>query len=57
MFILLGALVALIVLGFILLARYEVSRLKRSALGISRERYTRGKLSKDDFEQMRKDLS
>ena len=57
MFIAIGILVAIVVWGIIRLTKYEFSKLNSDTLDILKERYVGGELSKEDFEQIKKDLS
>ena len=57
MFIVIGILIALIIWGVIRLRKYEISKLNSDTLDILKERYAGGELSKEDFEQIEKDLS
>ncbi|MDP2931978.1 MAG: SHOCT domain-containing protein [Chloroflexota bacterium] len=53
-----GGIIALIVWGVKKLTeRGGTSGEKRSALDIAKERYARGEITKDQFEQLKKDLS
>lgn len=55
MVVLWGGLIALIVWGIKKLTERD-SVSKRSALDIARERYARGEISKEQFEQLKRDL-
>ena len=53
-----GAIVALVVWGIKVLTRSETpSATRRDPLDIARERYAKGEISREEFEQMKKDLS
>ena len=52
-----GGLIALIVWGIMKLSRRNGSTSKRDPLDIAKERYARGDISKEEFEQIKKDLS
>ncbi len=49
--------IALIVWGITRLSRRDDSTQKLDALDIARERYARGEISREEFEQIKKDLS
>ena len=49
--------IALIVWGIMKLTRRNDSTQKLDALDIARERYARGEISREEFEQIKKDLS
>jgi putative membrane protein len=51
-----GGLIALIVWGISRLARHSHSNGKQSPLDIAKERYARGEISREQFEQLKKDL-
>ncbi len=51
------ALVALIIWGITKLSQRESSHGKRDALDIARDRYAKGEIGKEEFEQLKKDLS
>jgi putative membrane protein len=53
----LGALIALIVLAFRRLAPQRASSTGVDVLEIAKERYARGEITKDQFDQMKKDLT
>ena len=57
MFIFWGGLIALIVWGVIKLSRRNSSTSKSSPLDVAKERYARGEISREEFEQLKKDLS
>ncbi len=52
-----GGLIALIVWGIMKLSRRNGSTSKRDPLDIAKERYARGDISKEQFEQLKKDLT
>ena len=52
-----GGLIALIVWGITRLTRREGSSSKHNPLNMARERYARGEISREEFEQIKKDLS
>ncbi len=52
-----GGLIALIVWGIMKFSRRNGSRSKRDPLEIAKERYARGDISKEEFEQIKKALS
>lgn len=52
-----GGLIALMVWGFFKLRRQDGSAPERNPLEIAKERYAKGELSKEEFEQLKKDLS
>ena len=52
-----GGLIALIVWGIARWTRRDDSGQKRNSLDIARERYARGDISREEFEQLKKDLS
>jgi len=51
-----GGLIALIVWGITRLTRRGDSASKRDPLDIAKDRYARGELSREEFEQIKKDL-
>ena len=51
-----GGLIALIVWGISKLSKHEGSTSKRDPLDIARERYARGNITREEFEQLKKDL-
>jgi len=53
----LGALIALIVLAFRRLAPRRASSTGVDVFEIAKERYARGEITKDQFDQMKKDLT
>ena len=52
-----GGLIALIVWGIKKLTERGDSTTKRNPLDIAKERYAKGEISKEEFEQLKKDLS
>ena len=52
-----GGLIALIVWGIMKLSRRNGSTPKRDPLDIAKERYAKGDIYKEEFEQIKKDLS
>jgi putative membrane protein len=52
-----GGLIALIIWGISRLTGHGGPTQKRSALDIARERYARGEISREELEQIKKDLS
>ncbi|MBI2907785.1 MAG: SHOCT domain-containing protein [Chloroflexi bacterium] len=53
-----GAIIALVVWGIKALTRSETpSATRRDPLDIVKERYARGEISREEFEQLKKDLS
>ena len=52
-----GGLIALIVWGITRLTRREGSSSKHNPLNMARERYARGEISREEFEQIKNDLS
>ena len=57
MFIFWGGLIALIVWGITRLTRQDSVKVKNNALDLAKERYARGEINKEEFEQIKKDLS
>ena len=57
MVVLWGGLVALIIWGITRLTRHTGSRQNTGAIDIARERYARGEITREQFEQIKKDLS
>ena len=56
MFIFGGVLIALVVWGVIRLSRRDNSTTKNTPLDVAKERYAKGEISKEEFEQIKKDL-
>ena len=52
-----GGLITLIVWGITRLTRRNDSSSKHNPLNMARERYARGEISKEEFQQIKKDLS
>ena len=52
-----GGLIALIVWGITRLIRRGESAPKRDPLDVAKERYAKGEISREEFEQLKKDLS
>lgn len=52
-----GGLIALIVWGITKLSRRNGSSPKYDPLDVAKERYAKGEISKEEFEQLKKDLS
>ena len=52
-----GGLIALAVWGITRLTRRDGSNVKSTPLDVAKERYARGEINKDQFEQIKKDLS
>ena len=52
-----GGIIALIVWGITKLSRRNGSTQKRGPLDIAKERYAKGEISREEFEQIKKDLS
>ena len=52
-----GGLIALIVWGITKLTRRSDSAPKRDPLDVAKERYARGEISREEFEQIKKNLS
>jgi putative membrane protein len=57
MFIFWGGLIALIVWGITRLTRGGISIPKHDPLDVAKERYAKGEISREEFEQLKKDLS
>ena len=57
MFIFWGGIIALIVWGIIKLSGRGASTSKRDPLNVAKERYAKGEISREEFEQLKKDLS
>jgi putative membrane protein len=52
-----GAIIALIIWGVRRLSRHEINKMNTAApLDIVKERYAKGEITKEQFEQMKKDL-
>lgn len=51
-----GGLIALIVWGIIKITGRDSSTQKRNPLDVAKERYARGEISREEFEQLRRDL-
>ena len=56
MFVFWGGLIALIVWGITRLTRRDDSTVKHIPLEVAKERYARGEINKQEFEQIKKDL-
>ena len=56
MFVFWGGLIALVVWGITKLTKRGDYASKRSPLDMAKERYARGELNKEEFEQIKKDL-
>jgi putative membrane protein len=52
-----GGLIALIVWGITRLTRRNGSSSKHNPVNMAKERYARGEISREEFEQIKKDLS
>jgi putative membrane protein len=52
-----GALIALIVWGITKVSGRGETTLKRDPLDVAKERYAKGEISREEFEQLKKDLS
>ena len=52
-----GGLIALIVWGITKLSRRDSPSSRREPLDVAKERYVKGEISREEFEQMKKDLS
>ena len=52
-----GGIIALVIWGVGRLTKHNNQALKNTPLDIAKERYARGEISKEQFEQIRKDLS
>ncbi len=52
-----GGLIALIVWGITRLSGRNSSASKRDPLDVAKERYAKGEISREEFEQIKKDLS
>ena len=56
MFIFWGGVIALIVWGIVRLTKHESITTKHTPLDIAKERYARGEITKEQFEQIKRDL-
>ena len=52
-----GGLIALVIWGITRIARRNDSAPKRNPLDVAKGRYARGEVSREEFEQIKKDLS
>ncbi len=52
-----GGLIALLVWGITKLGRRNGSSPKRDPLDVAKDRYAKGELSREEFQQLKKDLS
>ena len=52
-----GGLIALIVWGVTKLSRRDGPAPRRDPLDVAKERYAKGEISREEFEQIKKDLS
>mgnify|MGYP000067564259 CR=1 FL=1 len=57
MFLFWGALIAFVALAVIKLTRRDTCASKIAYIDIARERYAKGEISKEEFEQIKKDLT
>ena len=57
MFIIRGGFIGLIIWGLIRFTKRDSSTIKQTSLSIAEERYAKGELSIQEFEQIKKDLS
>ena len=57
MFLFWGGLIALIVWGITRLSERNGSSQKRDPLDVAKERYAKGEIAKEEFEQLKRDLS
>lgn len=57
MFIFWGGLIALVIWGVIKLTKKSDSTPKQGPLDIARERYAKGEIAREEFEQLKKDLT
>jgi putative membrane protein len=51
-----GGIIALTVWGVTRLTKHDASTTKHTPLEIAKERYARGEINKEQFEQLKKDL-
>ena len=56
MFVFWGGLIALIIWGITRLTRHDNTIIKHTPLEVAKERYARGEINKQEFEQIKKDL-
>jgi putative membrane protein len=56
MFIVWGGLIALIVWGILRFTRRDDSTRKETPIEIAKERYAKGEINKEEFEQLRREL-
>ena len=56
MFVLWGGLIALVVWGVFRLTRRDEKTTRNTPLEIAKERYARGEITKEQFEQIKKDV-
>lgn len=56
MFVFWGGLITLIVLGITRLTRRDESTTKHTPFDLAKERYAKGEISREEFEQIKKDL-
>jgi putative membrane protein len=52
-----GGLIALIVWGVLRITRQNNSVTIKNALDVAKERYAKGEITKEEYDQLRKDLS
>jgi putative membrane protein len=57
MLVLWGGIIALIIWGITRLTRHNEAMRKSTPLDLVKERYARGEITKDQFEQIKKDLA
>ena len=57
MLIFIGGVIALMVWGILKINRRNSSTVKYTTLDVAEERYAKGEISKEEFEQIKKDLS
>lgn len=57
MFIIWGGFIGLIIWGIIRFVRHDGAATKQTPLGVAEERYAKGEIGKEEFEQIKKDLS